>query len=142
MTLQQWFSLVNTVILLPWLLMLIAPNWQWTKKLIYSYVFQILLGILYLVWFLMNSGDFDFNAFSEIELLAGAFANPQLAFIGWIHYLAFDLFVGAWILKDGQEHKIAHWKLIPCLLFSFMMGPIGLLMYFGIRASSKALATK
>ncbi|MEM6726341.1 MAG: ABA4-like family protein [Bacteroidota bacterium] len=135
MELQSWFSLVNTLILLPWALMLFLPKWKWTKTLIYSYIFQVLLGILYLVWFGMNLSSFDLGAFSEIDQLAKAFSNPELAFIGWIHYLAFDLFVGAWILKDGQEKSIAHWKLIPCLLFSFMMGPVGLLLYLGLRAS-------
>ncbi|MEO1438344.1 MAG: ABA4-like family protein [Bacteroidota bacterium] len=142
MEVQTWFSLVNTIILLPWLLMLLVPKWKGTQTLIYSYVFQLLLGVLYLVWFVMNLSDFDMEAFSEIDKLALAFSNPQLAFIGWIHYLAFDLFVGAWILKDGHAKQIAHWKLVPCLLFSFMMGPIGLLLYLGLRASVKPQLAK
>jgi membrane protein required for beta-lactamase induction len=60
---------------------------------------------------------------------------------GWVHYLAFDLFVGNWMLINGRKHNVSHLALIPCLFFTFMLGPVGLLLYFIVRAikTKKAL---
>ena len=51
----------------------------------------------------------------------------------WSHYLVFDLFVGAWIARDAQRLEIAHWQTIPCMLGSFLFGPVGLLLYALLR---------
>jgi hypothetical protein len=53
--------------------------------------------------------------------------------MGWVHYLAFDLFVGSWQLRDAKRLDIAHVQLIPCLLLTLLLGPIGLVCYFALR---------
>jgi hypothetical protein len=57
----------------------------------------------------------------------------MLAMAGWLHYLAFDLFIGAWEVRDAQRHGIPHLLVIPCLLLTFLLGPIGLLCYMAAR---------
>jgi hypothetical protein len=52
---------------------------------------------------------------------------------GWLHYLAFDLFVGRWMIDDALELKRSRWVVLPCLLFTFLCGPVGLLLYFALR---------
>ena len=61
------------------------------------------------------------------------FDSPGGATIGWIHYLAFDLFVGTWISRNADAHKISRWFQIPILFFTLMAGPIGLLLYHLLR---------
>ena len=61
------------------------------------------------------------------------FTNEWATLAGWIHYLAFDLFVGAWEVKDAQEKNISHWFVIPCLILTFLFGPIGFLLYSILR---------
>lgn len=56
-----------------------------------------------------------------------------MAPVGLVHYLAFDLFIGSWQVRDAQAHGISHWFVIPCLILTFMLGPTGLLLYFVIR---------
>ncbi len=58
---------------------------------------------------------------------------------GWIHYLAFDLFVGSWEVSDARANGIHHLLVVPCLLATFMAGPIGLALYFAIKYASRAL---
>jgi hypothetical protein len=75
--------------------------------------------------------------------ISAAFANPRTLLVGWVHYLVFDLFVGAWEARDAQRHGIPHLLLIPCLFLTFMAGPMGLLLYLAIRyarARTMALA--
>jgi hypothetical protein len=71
-----------------------------------------------------------FGSLSDVALL---FSEPAVLLAGWVHYLAFDLFIGAWETRDAQAHHVPHLLLIPCLILTFMLGPIGLLTYFALR---------
>ena len=68
------------------------------------------------------------------------FTNEWAVLAGWIHYLAFDLFVGSWEVRDSQERGVSHVLVIPCLFLTFMFGPIGFLAYTILRhfAANKA----
>ena len=61
------------------------------------------------------------------------FTNKVAVTSAWVHFLAFDLMVGIWIKKNAMKHGISHWLLIPCFFFTFMIGPMGLLIYLLIR---------
>jgi hypothetical protein len=52
---------------------------------------------------------------------------------GWIHYLLFDLFVGAWEVRDAVRRDVPHWLVVPCLILTLILGPIGLLLYVVVR---------
>ena len=77
-----------------------------------------------------GSSDGGFGSLAEVARL---FANPALLLAGWLHYLAFDLFIGAWEVRDAQRHGFPHLLVIPCLLLTFLLGPIGLLCYMAVR---------
>ena len=73
------------------------------------------------------------GGFSSLPAVATLFSQPWLLLAGWVHYLSFDLFIGAWETRDSQAHRIPHFLVVPCLLLTFMLGPIGLLAYFVLR---------
>ena len=50
------------------------------------------------------------------------------------HFLAFDLFVGAWIYKRGAQNS--GWVIKPILLATLAFGPLGLLLFLGLRSIS------
>ena len=62
------------------------------------------------------------------------FSVEQTMLAGWVHYLVFDLFVGAWEVRDARRVGVHHLLVVPCLALTFMAGPIGLLLYLGLRA--------
>ena len=64
------------------------------------------------------------------------FTNQWVVLAGWIHYLAFDLFVGGWEVRDSQARGISHWFVIPCLILTFLLGPIGFLLYHIVRLAA------
>ena len=73
---------------------------------------------------------------ADFATLAGVMAlfdSPGGATIGWVHYLAFDLFVGIWIARNADAHQTARWIQVPILFFTLMAGPIGLLAYLLLR---------
>lgn len=73
------------------------------------------------------------GGFSSIEGVRGLFANDSALTAGWLHYLAFDLFVGTWIARDSVERRVPALLVVPCLPLTLMFGPAGLLAYFPLR---------
>ena len=104
-----------------------------------SLIIPIILGVTYAYLMFSFSGsaseDGGFGSLAEVKALFGVDA---LLLAGWIHYLAFDLFVGAWIVRDAQKEWISHWLVLPCLFFTLMAGPFGLLLYLVLRAANNA----
>lgn len=127
---ETWFQIFNAIPLVGWLLLVFAPRWAWTRRIIVFGV-VLILSIAYLLLFpntLGGNGDG-----MSLAGISNAFQNPKVALLGWVHYLAFDLFVGMWEVQDAQTHTISHWLVIPCLVGTFLAGPIGLLTYLVIR---------
>jgi hypothetical protein len=73
------------------------------------------------------------GGFGSLPEVMKLFTNEWAVLAGWIHYLAFDMFVGAWEVKDSQEQGVSHVLVIPCLVLTFLLGPIGFLLYHIIR---------
>ncbi len=61
------------------------------------------------------------------------FALPQVLLAGWVHYLAFDLFTGSWEARDAVRLGISRWLVAPCLVLTFLFGPVGLALYLLLR---------
>jgi hypothetical protein len=61
------------------------------------------------------------------------FQNDNAVAMGWIHYLAFDLFVGAYIVRKSQQLQISRWLYTLTLPFTFMFGPVGYLLFFMLK---------
>ena len=65
--------------------------------------------------------------------MALLFQNQMMLLAGWVHYLAFDLFIGSWEVRDAQKIGIKHYSIVPCLVLTFIFGPSGWLFYMLIR---------
>lgn len=61
---------------------------------------------------------------------------------GWVHFLAFDLFVGTWIAERSAQLGLSHGGVVPLLLMTFMLGPLGLLAFVLMRALRRPAALK
>jgi hypothetical protein len=132
MSYDQLFQLANTIVLPAWLLLIIAPKWQWTSRIVVS-IIVTMLAILY-VYLVFGSISFgDFESFGSLEGIMNLFGDPGAVLAGWIHYLAFDLLAGWFITFDAMRKGINRYLIIPCLLFTFMLGPSGLLLYLILR---------
>ena len=133
MTFDNAFQLANTLVLPHWLLMLVAPRWRGTQWLMSTLLIPGLLALMYVFYLFTSDSDLDFRSFSTLAGVMALFKQDQAVLAGWIHYLAFDLVAGSWVLQNGQKRGINHLLLVPCLLLCFMLGPCGLLLYLLIR---------
>ena len=131
---ETLFLVATRAVLPGWLLLILLPRWKWTARFINGVLIPGLLGLLYLYLIVghWGEGQGGYDTLAEVDAL---FENPWLLLAGWVHYLAFDLFVGAWEVRDAQRHRIPHLAAIPCLLLTFLFGPIGLVAYLALRAA-------
>ncbi len=132
MTLETIFSACGMVAMLGWLLLIFLPRWKWTARFIAACLIPLAFAVVYLFLVVTHFGQSEggFGSLAEVSLL---FRNPHNLLAGWIHYLAFDLFVGGWEVRDAGRLGINHLLVIPCLILTFLLGPIGLLLYFVLR---------
>lgn len=133
MTAAATFTFANLIVLPAWLMLIFVPRWRWTR-IASAYGVPAVLAVVYLTLLVMNRPP-EGAGFGSIEQVERLFSNQWLLLAGWIHYLAFDLFVGAWEVRDARRLDIPHWFVIPCLLLTFLIGPVGLLAYFAVRAA-------
>ena len=133
MPLELVFKAANYTVLPFWLLLLIAPRWSWTQRLVHGPVVVLLMAPMY-AYLLFGYGTIpeEMNFRTLYGVMVG-FSVPHIVMAGWLHYLIFDLFIGAWEVRDAARRGVSHWLVAPCLLLTLMVGPIGLLSYVLVR---------
>ena len=129
--LDRLFSLGGAVVLPCWLLLLFAPRGRWSQRLA-TFVAPLLLAAAYIYLLLtaQTPPGAGFNSLAQVALL---FSVRQALLAGWLHYLAFDLFTGAWEARDALHLGISQWLVLPCLVLTFLFGPVGLACYLLLR---------
>ena len=132
MNAETIFSIANMTALAGWILLTVAPRWRFTGKLVLSGAIPLLLSAAYLILIVLFFGSAE-GGFGSLADVMKLFTNQWATLAGWIHYLAFDLFVGSWEVRDAQERGISHWFVVPCLVLTFLLGPIGFLLYHILR---------
>jgi Domain of unknown function (DUF4281) len=135
MTPDTVFSVCNSIALLGWIVLIFLPMWRSSDKFIIGVIVSLFAAI-YTYYIAVNLSALDMKSFSTLKGVTDLFSNPLAVLIGWVHYLAFDLMVGIFIKKNALKYGISHWLVVPCLLLTFMFGPIGLLLYMVIRLFS------
>ena len=133
MDLERIFSLASTIAALGWLFLIIVPRRPLAVH-VAGVFFPLVLAAIYLYFIATHIRGAE-GGFGSLADVATLFTKRELLLAGWIHYLCFDLFIGAWELRDSQQHGIPHLVVIPCLIMTFLLGPIGLLFYFAIRSA-------
>ena len=133
---ETLFTLCSILVLPAWALLIFAPRWEWTERLIGSCAISLFLSGLYLCLALSRLGAAK-GGFGSLAQVALLFGDPWILLAGWVHYLAFDLFIGSWEARDARRLSIPRHFLIPCLILTFLLGPIGFLAYVALRSILK-----
>jgi len=129
---EQLFSLANAVALAGWVALVAAPRWRAAATHVAGFLVPGLLAAVYVVLVVLRLPDAS-GGFATLADVAALFADPWLLLAGWVHYLAFDLFVGAWEVRDARRRQIPHLFVVPCLVLTFLLGPVGFLAYLALR---------
>ena len=139
MSAETLFHVVSVGIVPGWLLLIFAPRTRLTERLVLSGLYPLLFAALYLLLIVAFYPGAP-GGFSSLEEVDRLFRNPYLLLAGWIHYLAFDLFVAAWETRDAAARGVPRLVLVPCLVLTLLFGPIGLLAYHAARGAASRRA--
>ncbi|KWV90506.1 ABA4-like family protein [Erythrobacter sp. YT30] len=133
------FGAVNMLALIAWIGLIFLPRWP----ALLSAVLYVGVGLLCLIYSVgligiatgmispgSDAGSLDI---SSIEGVRAFFASDGGLTVGWTHYLAFDLFVGLWIARDGDAKGVNRFIQAPILFATLMAGPLGLLIWLIVR---------
>jgi hypothetical protein len=140
MPLEHLFSMASTAALFGWILLAVAPlRREWSVAGARLVVALLCGGYAAMLVTGLTSGagppaGAGFSSLAGVRLLL---SSPEAMLAGWVHYLAFDLFVGAWETEDARGARIPHWLLLPCLAITLLAGPVGLLLYLIIKAARR-----
>ena len=116
-----------------WMLLLVAPRAKITAALVHSAAPALLLVPAYAIMLFTDSPGPQGASFFTLDGVMRIFTTPQTVTACWIHYLVFDLFVGAWEARDARRVGVPHLWLVPGLVLTLMFGPGGYGLYLGIR---------
>lgn len=132
------FGAVNLLAMIAWAALILLPRWP----ALLSGVLYLGVGLLCLIYATgligllsgvipnPDGGGADFTTIAGVRAI---FASDAGVTIGWTHYLAFDLFVGLWIARDGDAKGISRLVQAPILLATFIAGPLGLGIWLLLR---------
>jgi hypothetical protein len=128
------FRLSNLLVLPFWALMILLPRWRWTERIMRSPFVSAAPAFLYAALVLPRLGAiWPAIARPTLSGIATLLSSPEGATIAWVHFLAFDLFVGRWIYLDSQQRRLSPLLTAPVLFLTLMLGPLGFLIYLVLR---------
>ncbi len=137
-TIEMLYFWVNLGVLPFWFLIIFFPQSQLCKYLATSIFPIFLLSIAYgfvLYKSYLNTYDFlgNFNLYLGIENVTNLFENNLFLLLFWVHFVSINLFVGGWVVKDSQKFLINKFLIALPLIIIYLIGPIGLFIYWIIR---------
>jgi hypothetical protein len=133
--LERLFSLAGMVVLPCWILIAAAPRWRWSQRLA-TFAAPLLIASLY-VWLLVAHPPPKGAGFQTLAQVMVLFSSPYAVLAGWVHYLAFDLFTGAWEAREAARLGISRWIALPCLVLTFLFGPLGLALFLLVKVAMR-----
>jgi hypothetical protein len=133
MSVESLFSAANSIALAGWMLLVLFPRRRWAHWEVAGLLIPAALALLYLALLMMHAPGAE-GGFSTLAGVRALFARDGLLLAGWVHYLAFDLFIGAWMCRRATAERLAWWQFYPALPLTFLAGPAGLLAFLALRA--------
>jgi hypothetical protein len=133
--LERLFSMAGMVVLPCWILIAAVPKWRWSQRLA-TFVAPLLIASVY-AWLLFVHPTPKGGGFNSLAQVAVLFSSPYALLAGWIHYLAFDLFTGAWESREAVRLGISPWIVLPCLLLTFLFGALGLAVFLLVKLAMR-----
>lgn len=132
---ETLFDASNLLVMPFWALMILAPHWRWTRRIIGSPWIAAPAALLYALLVLPEIGSILAGVSNPgLANVAALLGEPYGATVAWVHFLAFDLFVGRWAYLDSRARSLSAWIMAPVLFFTLMLGPLGLLAYLLVRS--------
>ena len=120
--------------MLGWLILIILPRRWGLLVAIPRYVIPFGLSLLYAGLAMTRFFQIEGGGYGSLDEVAVLLGDLEMLLAGWVHYLAFDLFIGGWIAVQCYKLGINRLIQAPVLVLTFMFGPVGLALFMAMRA--------
>lgn len=128
------FAVCNLAILPFWFLIIVLPRWRWTRRLMEPPLILIPLPLIYSILLVPRLPELlPILFFPDLATIASSLSSPWGALLGWVHFLALDLFVGRWTYLDSRQRDLSTWLMAPIMVLILLVGPLGSLLYLSLR---------
>ena len=118
--------------MLGWLVLLLSPWFPVLADRLSGMAIPAVLSVGYVALAVIYTPGAA-GGYGSLAEVAQLFSKQQLLLAGWIHYLAFDLLIGAWMCRIARREEIRFWWVVPCLVLTFLFGPAGFLLFLLLR---------
>ncbi len=137
-TIETLYMWINLGVLPFWFILIVFPQSHLSRIFVTSiFPFFILSGvyifILYKSYLIGYDFDGNFSLYLGLSELSRLFEDHLYIMIFWTHFIAINLFIGGWIVKDSQKFSINKVLMAVPLIVTYLIGPIGILLYWIIR---------
>ena len=137
-TIETLYMWINLGVLPFWFILIVFPESHLSRIFVTSiFPFFILGGvyifILYKSYLIGYDFDGNFSLYLGLNELSRLFEDHLYIMIFWTHFIAINLFIGGWIVKDSQKFSINKVLMAVPLIVTYLIGPIGLFLYWIIR---------
>lgn len=130
---EAMFGWAGQAAMLGWLILIFLPR-RWPLLLaIPRYLIPFGLSLLYAGLALSHFFTVEGGGYNSLDEVAALLSSREMLLAGWVHYLAFDLFIGGWIAIEADKLGISRVIQAPILLGTFMFGPVGLALFLAMR---------
>ncbi|MET1111643.1 MAG: ABA4-like family protein [Allosphingosinicella sp.] len=132
--LETWFIGAHAVAFVGWAALFALPWIGRRRAVLAARWAAVPLCLLYLLFLFTHLKAIPTDSGYTLEAIGRFFDKPVMLLVGWIHYLVLDLWVGSWEAEHSERSGVPNAVLLPCLLATFMIGPLGLLLYLAVAA--------
>ncbi len=141
----QLFKIANTAALLGWIVLIALPRYEVLLTILQRLLISAFC-LFYTIVIAISLSQVKGGGFSTLAQVKTLFSYDVVVCAGWVHYLAFDLFVGLWIAKRADSMGMHRLLQAPILLLTFLFGPVGLGLFYlvegGMKLTGKRLASE
>lgn len=127
------FSVVGVLSFIGWGALAFSPL-RHAPFVLVARIISIILALIYTYFLVSLWGHEPKVDFSTLAGVASGFSNMGHLLTGWIHFLALDLFIGAWQVERAKNIGIPHVAVLPCLMLTFLVGPLGLFLFLMVQS--------
>jgi hypothetical protein len=134
MTPDALFQISGPLALTGWAALAFSPLSPRTAQILAGWFIPMIFSLGYVGLILAHWTDAP-GGFTSLPDVMMLFTDANIALAGWVHYLAFDMLIGAWIVRTARDEGISHLLVLPCLALTFLFGPAGFLTFNTLRNS-------
>ncbi len=131
---DELFGWAGQAAMIGWVILIFLPR-RWPLLLaVPRYLIPLALSLLYAGLVSIHFASAEGGGYGSLTEVRALFAPDEVLLAGWVHYLAFDLFIGGWIAVEADRLGLNRLLQAPILLMTFMFGPVGLALFLLMRA--------